>query len=200
MFPLKGHLSFSAFHLSPPPFPQNRLIVTHNLPCPYYLQGQSIIKQYSSSKLISMNIPYMPIIIQASFLVRTHPQARIVTMTNPTMTKSMRTIMLSPSLLMSTWSIPATVVARNHGTGRPMRMSKTLEPMELLTAMSPWPFLATAREDRASGTEVPAAKRVRPMTGSGIPIIKPITVAIQTMKKARMAIHTMDMKNVTQNQ
>merc|ERR1719261_1706571 len=76
---------------------------------------------------------------------------------------------------------PDTAEPRIQGTARPKRISKMLEPIDDETAMSPWPFLATARDDRASGMEVPAARSVRPMTGSGMPVTQPNCTAIQTM-------------------
>ena len=59
-------------------------------------------------------------------------------------------------------------------------ISETL-PIELETAISPKPFLATITEVIKSGTEVPAAKNVRPIMACGIAISAPITSAIQTM-------------------
>merc|ERR1719502_1142865 len=76
---------------------------------------------------------------------------------------------------------PVTAVPSIHGTARPNRMSKMLLPMELDTAMSPCPLLATARLESASGMEVPAARSVSPMTGSGIPVTQPNCTAIHTM-------------------
>mmetsp|Transcript_35577 Transcript_35577/g.69803 ORF Transcript_35577/g.69803 Transcript_35577/m.69803 type:complete len:323 (-) Transcript_35577:1187-2155(-) len=93
-------------------------------------------------------------------------------------------------------SLPITVLI-NQGNPKPMRMSKMLEPMELLTAMSPWPFFrATLTEAIVSGMEVPAANKVRPITGDGILKVSPNTVAHQTMQKDIAAIHTIDIKNV----
>ena len=43
------------------------------------------------------------------------------------------------------------------------------------------PSLTTAIPDRASGTLTPAAMKVRPMTVSGIPNVKPMTVIIHTI-------------------
>ena len=57
-----------------------------------------------------------------------------------------------------------------------------LEPIEEETAMSPWPRLATAIDESASGIEVPLASRVRPMMVSGTPMRAPKSVTIQTMK------------------
>lgn len=43
-------------------------------------------------------------------------------------------------------------------------MSKMLEPTDEETAMSPKPFLATMTDVMRSGMDVPAAKKVRPIT------------------------------------
>mmetsp|Transcript_39495 Transcript_39495/g.103590 ORF Transcript_39495/g.103590 Transcript_39495/m.103590 type:complete len:235 (-) Transcript_39495:565-1269(-) len=82
-------------------------------------------------------------------------------------------------------------------------MSKILEPIDDDTAMSPWPRLATAIDESASGIDVPAARRVRPITASPLPepsdglsVILPNSVTIQTMKKASNAIHAMHAKKV----
>lgn len=84
--------------------------------------------------------------------------------------------------------------------GKPTQMSKRLEPMELDTAMSPRPFLATITletnrvrlEHNASrhatylviksGMLVPAASTVSPMTSVGIPKVTPIVFAHHTMR------------------
>lgn len=57
---------------------------------------------------------------------------------------------------------------RNHGKANPSKMSNTLLPMELDTAMSPSPCLATMTEAMVSGTEVPAARTVMPIMLSGM--------------------------------
>ena len=51
-----------------------------------------------------------------------------------------------------------------------------LLPIEEETAMSPLPCLATTTELRRSGTEVPAARKVRPMMKMGMPVKQPICV------------------------
>ena len=68
-----------------------------------------------------------------------------------------------------------------QGTGNPIRISNTLLPIELDTAISPNPRLATARLLRASGILVPPANRVNPMMASGMESVKPISTAIHTM-------------------
>ena len=57
----------------------------------------------------------------------------------------------------------------------------TILPIELDTAMSPRPFLATITDVIKSGTDVPAAKNVSPIISMGIFATWPITSAIQTM-------------------
>merc|ERR1719473_980511 len=75
-------------------------------------------------------------------------------------------------------------------------MSKMLLPTELDTAMSPCPFLATARLDSASGMLVPPARSVSPMIVSGILAVSPRTVHIQTMTYERAPIMEMHRKKV----
>lgn len=55
----------------------------------------------------------------------------------------------------------------------PTVMSKMLLPTELDTAMSPSPFRATMTLVIRSGMEVPAAKMVRPIISSLMPIVSP---------------------------
>jgi len=83
-------------------------------------------------------------------------------------------------------------VAKNHGNGNPTKISKILLPIDDDTAISPLPALATITEVNRSGTEVPAANTVRPITPSGIPAIFPITVAHQTMQNEYTANQKMD--------
>ena len=71
----------------------------------------------------------------------------------------------------------------SQGKGRPTRMSKMLLPIEELTAMSPSPILATMTEERRSGTEVPAARNVTPITTVGMVSVLPMISAHATMKK-----------------
>lgn len=60
-----------------------------------------------------------------------------------------------------------------HGLTHPIVMSKMLLPTELDTAMSPRPLRATITLVIRSGMEVPAARMVRPMISSEIPIVSP---------------------------
>lgn len=62
----------------------------------------------------------------------------------------------------TTMSCPRKFIAMNQGMPRPNRISKTFDPMALLTAISPRPCLATTIEPIKSGTLVPAAKTVNP--------------------------------------
>ena len=57
-------------------------------------------------------------------------------------------------------------------------MSNVFDPMLLETAMEPFPCLETMRLEMTSGTEVPTARKVSPITESGTPIVNPITVII----------------------
>lgn len=55
----------------------------------------------------------------------------------------------------------------------PTVMSKMLLPTELDTAMSPRPLRATITLVMRSGMEVPAAKIVRPIISSEMPMVSP---------------------------
>merc|ERR1719464_210235 len=57
-----------------------------------------------------------------------------------------------------------------------------LLPMDELTAISPLPALATITDVSKSGTLVPAANTVSPIMPSGMPKMRPMVVAHQTMK------------------
>lgn len=56
----------------------------------------------------------------------------------------------------------------NHGIGRPMVTSNIFDPMLLETAELALPFLTFTMDVNMSGTLVPAARIVRPITVSGI--------------------------------
>jgi len=56
----------------------------------------------------------------------------------------------------------------NHGSGSPMVTSKILLPIEEDTAELADPFLTFTMDVNMSGTLVPAARMVSPMTVSGI--------------------------------
>merc|ERR1719188_685434 len=69
----------------------------------------------------------------------------------------------------------------NHGKPNPHKMSKMLDPRALETAMSPSPLRAAAMEANASGIEVPAARKTKPINKGGIPTVAPKRVAASTM-------------------
>ena len=77
------------------------------------------------------------------------------------------------------------------------RTSKMLLPIDDDTAMSPSPLFATITDESRSGTEVPAARRVSPSTGRGMPRASPKISAASTIRKEKMAIQAMDMKKLT---
>lgn len=58
--------------------------------------------------------------------------------------------------------------------------------MEEETAISPKPFRATIADVIRSGTEVPAAKMVKPMSDSSILIVSEMVCASQVMKVEKM--------------
>lgn len=78
----------------------------------------------------------------------------------------------------------------------PTVTSKILLPTELETAMSPNPFLATMTDVMRSGTEVPAARSVSPITSGGTCAVAPATFAHHTIKYEKKAIQTIDPINV----
>ena len=52
-----------------------------------------------------------------------------------------------------------------------------------------FPCLQTIRLENTSGTDVPTAKKDRPITVSGTPIVNPMIVIIQVTKYEMMPIH-----------
>mmetsp|Transcript_15101 Transcript_15101/g.14502 ORF Transcript_15101/g.14502 Transcript_15101/m.14502 type:complete len:149 (-) Transcript_15101:1016-1462(-) len=84
---------------------------------------------------------------------------------------------------------------RIHGSANPTVISKTFDPIEEDTALSPRPFLATMTAASISGTEVPAAKNVRPIITDGIPSVAPIISTQLTMKYDKNPIHTREAIN-----
>ena len=70
-----------------------------------------------------------------------------------------------------------------------------MEPMELLTAMSPSPILATMTLERRSGTDVPAARNVTPMTTGGMVRVFPMISAEFTMTYENHQPVTQDVQN-----
>lgn len=81
----------------------------------------------------------------------------------------------------------------NHGSGKPMVTSKMLLPIELDTAELADPFFTFTTDVSMSGTLVPAAKMVKPMTVSGMYYASPNTVAHQTMKLLKIMIQKIEM-------
>merc|ERR1719273_2648634 len=71
-----------------------------------------------------------------------------------------------------------------------------LEPTDEDTAISPLPCFATKTLVIKSGTDVPAAKNVKPMTASGILAVSPNSVAHHTIRYEKIAIQIMLPKNV----
>ena len=64
----------------------------------------------------------------------------------------------------------------------PTVTSNMLEPTDDDTAISPFPCFATKTLVIKSGTDVPAAKKVKPITAGGMPTVSPATVAHHTIK------------------
>jgi len=87
----------------------------------------------------------------------------------------------------------------SQGMAKPTQISKTLDPTEELTALSASPLiillllciyhdqyctylLATIIADNISGTDVPIAKKVKPINTDGIPAVEP-TLSTQSTRK-----------------
>ena len=70
----------------------------------------------------------------------------------------------------------------SHGSPKQMSMSNVLDPMLLDTAMEPWPCFDTMREEMTSGMLVPTARKVRPITESGMLHVYPITEIIHVVR------------------
>lgn len=75
-----------------------------------------------------------------------------------------------------------TAVHNIQGNGNPTVTSKMLEPTDDDTAISPFPCFATKTLVIKSGTDVPAAKKVNPITAGGMLAVSPATVAHHTIK------------------
>ena len=71
-----------------------------------------------------------------------------------------------------------------------------LLPMELETAISPSPCIATNTLVNKSGTLVPAAKNVKPMISSGIFHCLPMVTANQTITYERAPTIAIDIKKL----
>ena len=87
----------------------------------------------------------------------------------------------------------------SQGNGNPMVTSKIFEPMELETAISPWPFLATITDVIRSGTLVPAARKVNPMSAESMLNVSPIRVANQTISQENIEIQVIDIRKEKMN-
>lgn len=85
----------------------------------------------------------------------------------------------------------------SQGMPRPKRISKTLEPIALVIAMSPRPWRETMMEDKLSGTEVPIASTVRATMDSGIWRISAMPMADSTKTQLRMAMAKIEEKKTT---
>jgi hypothetical protein len=101
------------------------------------------------------------------------------------------------SLTVTWFGFDGKAIKISHGTGRPTRTSKMLDPIELEMAISPEPCLVTMIDDKRSGTDVPAARTVYPMTTGGTPIVLPIISVHVTMKYAKNPIHKIEVANDT---
>merc|ERR1719402_1017915 len=101
-----------------------------------------------------------------------------------------------PTELTFIGSPPWVMLHSSHGKGNPTVTSKMFDPMEDETAISPCPCLATRTDVMRSGTEVPAARIVKPITASEMPTTFPKMVAHHTIKYENPAIHKMLPKNV----
>mmetsp|Transcript_18875 Transcript_18875/g.40854 ORF Transcript_18875/g.40854 Transcript_18875/m.40854 type:complete len:89 (-) Transcript_18875:2274-2540(-) len=83
----------------------------------------------------------------------------------------------------------------NQGSGNPTRISKILLPMELETAISPSPIRATITLDNKSGTDVPAASTVYPITTEGTPMVFPRISVQPTIKNEKIPIQIIERMN-----
>ena len=70
-----------------------------------------------------------------------------------------------------------------------MSKSKTFDAIKFEMAMFPYPLFMAAIELRASGTERPAATKVRRLTTSGMPSVLQIIVISQTFLVDKFKCH-----------
>ena len=101
-------------------------------------------------------------------LVIFHLQMAIVVITATSIRKRMMIESASVPATTSTGLPPLTADARSHGSGSPTSTSKMFDPTLDDTAMSPLPSRATSTDVSRSGTEVPAARKVSPITTVGM--------------------------------
>mmetsp|Transcript_68541 Transcript_68541/g.108848 ORF Transcript_68541/g.108848 Transcript_68541/m.108848 type:complete len:123 (-) Transcript_68541:316-684(-) len=118
----------------------------------------------------------------------------IMSVTSSNIASRIKIEISNPSALTCTASPPYTMENSNQGTGRPTKISNKLLPTEEDTAISPSPFFATITEDNKSGIEVPAAKKVRPITTSGICSVSPTIEVHSTRKYEKTPTHKMEIK------
>lgn len=127
----------------------------------------------SSMTLTTRNTKYSRNMRKPSILLIFHLQTAMEMMTKRSMRKSRTMAQNRPLLLTATEEKSFSMEKSSQGKGRPTVMSNMLEPTELETAMSPRPFRATMTLVMRSGIEVPAARIVKPMISSVIPIVSP---------------------------
>lgn len=80
------------------------------------------------------------------------------------------------------------------GKPRPTKISKILEPIALLTAISPRPCLATINDEKRSGMDVPTAKTVKAIIASGMLRETEIITANSTRTQLNPAIINIEKK------
>ena len=137
---------------------------------------------YSTSNVKSTNTAYRANIVPPSVWFNFHPNDAMQTMTKISIMKSRNNEKSKEELSTLFGSPPVKIDFKSQGRGKPTRTSKMFDPIEDETAMSPNPWRATITELNKSGTDVPAARKVRPMTGSGMPTAAPKVVAHHTIK------------------
>ena len=84
------------------------------------------------------------------------------------------------------------IKANTQGKPSPNRISKTFEPMALLTAISPRPCFATTIEPIRSGIDVPAASTVSAKKVELIPAVSAIKITCSTSSQLIPAIARID--------
>merc|ERR1719319_1684872 len=124
---------------------------------------------------------YINTIIPPIDLVIFHLKVMIAMMTINSMRNSIPMEHPIPADVTFMDSPPWLRLHKSQGKGNPTVTSKMLDPMDDDTAISPWPCLATRTDVMRSGTDVPAARTVRPITASEIPTTLPKMVAHQLL-------------------
>jgi len=128
--------------------------------------------------------------------VRIHPLFTTVRNTRPNIANNTRIDCNKFSPVPTSMSPEVAMHQHSHGNGRPIKMSKMLLPIELETAISPCPCRATITDVKRSGTLVPAAMNVIPITCEGIFQHYATTVAHQTIKNEKIPSHIIEPMNV----